>query len=103
MPHLRRGALRDFLKIMKLTNRFISSHWNITNSIYTFSNGSYIEFFSADDDAKLRGARRNILYINECNNISFDAYNQLAMRTDRDIYLDYNPTHKFWVDTEVII
>ena len=101
MPHLKRGAMRDFIKIMKMTNRFISSNWNITNSIYTFTNGSYIEFFSADDDAKLRGARRNILYINEANNITYDSYNQLAMRTDMDIYLDYNPTHKFWADTEV--
>jgi len=102
MPHLRRGAMRDFINIMKLTNRFIKENWNITNSIYTFANGSYIEFFSAEEDAKLRGARRNILYINEANNISFDAYNQLAMRTDGDIYLDYNPTHRFWVNTDVM-
>jgi phage terminase large subunit len=86
---------------MKMTGRFFREHFNATNSVYTFSNGSYIEFFSADNDSKLRGARRNILYINECNNISFDAYNQLAMRTDMDIYLDYNPTHQFWVDTDV--
>jgi phage terminase large subunit len=102
LPHLRRGAIRDFLNIMKATNRFIKSNWNITNSVYTFANGSYIEFFSADDDAKLRGARRNILYINECNNISFEAYTQLAMRTDGEIYLDYNPVNLFWVHTEVI-
>ena len=102
MPHLKRGAMRDFIKIMKLTNRFIPSSWNITNSIYTFANGSYIEFFSADDESKLRGARRNVLYINEANNIKFDAYNQLAMRTDMDIYIDYNPTHRFWCDTDVV-
>lgn len=101
MPHLRRGAMRDFINIMKMTNRFIAEHWNKTNSVYTFANGSYIEFFSADNDSKLRGARRNILYINECNNVTFDSYNQLAMRTDMDIYLDYNPTHKFWCDFEV--
>jgi phage terminase large subunit len=101
LPHLRRGALRDFVNIMKMTGRFFRDHFNATNSIYTFANGSYIEFFSADNDSKLRGARRNILYINECNNITFDAYNQLAMRTDMDIYLDYNPTHQFWCDIEV--
>lgn len=111
-PHLRRGALRDFLKIMKITNRFHKPHWNKTESIYTFSNGSYIEFFGAENDSKLRGARRNILYINECNNISFQAYLELASRTQADtkivngnnvkvggdIYLDYNPTHEFWVE-----
>ena len=83
---------------MKVTNRYIDSHWNKTNSIYTFGNGSYIEFFSVEDDSKLRGARRNCLYINEANNISYAAYTQLAMRTDGDIWLDYNPTHKFWVE-----
>jgi len=97
-PHLRKGAMRDFLNIMKSTNRYIDTHWNRTNSIYTFSNGSYIEFFSADSADKLRGARRNVLYVNECNNITRDAYTQLAMRSDGDIFLDYNPSHSFWVN-----
>jgi len=48
MPHLRRGALRDFLKIMKDTGRYFEEHYNRTNLIYTFSNGSYMEFFAAD-------------------------------------------------------
>jgi len=98
MPHLRRGALRDFQNIMKATNRWVDSHFNKTNSVYTFSNGSYMEFFSVEDSAKLRGARRNILYVNECNNISGEAYTQLAMRTDQDIYLDYNPSNRFWIE-----
>jgi phage terminase large subunit len=98
MPHLRRGAMRDFLNIMKMTNRYITDHWNITNSIYTFSNGSYIEFFPSNDDSKLRGARRNVLYVNECNNVKRDSYLALAMRTDKDIYLDYNPSNKFWIE-----
>lgn len=97
-PHLRKGALRDFLNIMKTTNRYIDSHWNRTHSIYTFTNDSYIEFFPADSADKLRGARRNVLYINECNNITQDAYTQLAMRTDADIYLDYNPSNRFWIE-----
>lgn len=95
-PHLRKGAIRDFLDIMKSTERYIDSHWNRTNSIYTFSNGSYIEFFSADSADKLRGARRNILFVNEANNIIQEAFEQLAMRTDGDIYIDYNPSHSFW-------
>jgi phage terminase large subunit len=102
LPHLKRGAIRDFLKIMKGTNRFISSNWNISNSTYTLSNGSYIEFFGAESDEKLRGARRNILYVNECNNITYEAYLQLSIRTDKDIYLDYNPSRMFWVNSEVI-
>lgn len=102
IPHLRRGANKDFLKIMKETGRYIPTHYNKTLLRYEFSNGSYIEFFSADDESRLRGARRNILYINECNNINYDAYLQLSIRTDGDIYLDYNPTSKFYVHTEIL-
>ena len=98
MPHLRRGAMRDFLNVMQSTNRYIDTNWNRTNLIYTFTNQSYIEFFSAEEDSKLKGARRNVLYINEATNISEDAYTQLAMRTDKDIYVDYNPSHRFWAD-----
>lgn len=102
IPHLRRGALRDFLKIMDLTNNFNPDNYNKSTLTYTFSNGSYIEFFSADNPAKMRGARRDVLFINECNNVSWEAYHQLAVRTRNFIYLDYNPVSEFWVDTELM-
>jgi phage terminase large subunit len=102
IPHLRRGAIRDFLKIMKDTGRYIASNYNKTLLRYEFTNGSYIEFFSADSEEKLRGGRRQILYINECNSINYEAYLQLAIRTSGDIYLDYNPSARFWAHTEVI-
>jgi len=102
IPHLRRGAIKDFLKIMDWTGRYIESNWNRTLLTYTFNNGSYIEFFSADQESKLRGARRHLLYINEANNLSFDAYHQLAIRTSDLIYLDFNPTNEFWAHTEVL-
>lgn len=102
IPHLRRGAVKDFLKIMKDTGRFIPSNYNKTLLRYEFTNGSYIEFFSADSEEKLRGGRRQILYINECNSIQYESYLQLAIRTSGDIYLDYNPSAKFWAHTEVI-
>ena len=101
VPHLRRGAIKDFIKIMKWTNRWIGDHWNKTLLKYTFSNGSYIEFFSADQDDKLRGARRHILYINEANNVTQNAYNELSIRTSGDIWLDFNPTMQFWAHTDV--
>lgn len=101
LPHLRKGAMKDFLKIIKAIKRYSDERWSRTLLTYTFTNGSYIEFFSADQDDKVRGPRRNILYINECNNISFDTYHQLAIRTDREIWLDFNPTHEFWVHTEL--
>ena len=101
IPHLRRGALRDFLKIMKWTNRFQEERFNKSHLKYEFANGSFIEFFSADDASKLRGARRDILYINECNNVTFEAYNELSIRTKRCIYLDFNPANEFWVHREL--
>ena len=102
IPHLRRGALKDFLGILKGLNRYNDSQFNRSTLKYTFSNGSYIEFFSTDQPDKLRGARRTDLYINECNNIPFDAYTQLAVRTSGTIWLDYNPSALFWVDKELI-
>jgi phage terminase large subunit len=101
IPHLRRGAMKDFIKIMQATNRFFDSNWNRSLLTYRFANGSFIEFFSAEQPDKLRGARRNILYINECNNVDFESYSQLAIRTSDEIWLDYNPVAQFWVDTEL--
>lgn len=102
IPHLRRGALKDFLGILKGLNRYKESQYNRTTLKYTFTNGSYIEFFSTDQPARLRGARRTDLYMNECNNIPFEAYSQLAIRTSGTIWLDYNPSALFWVDKELI-
>ena len=101
IPHLRKGAIRDFLKIMKATGRYIDDHWNRTQLTYSFHNGSFIEFFSAEDESKVRGPRRNILFLNECNNIDFKTYHQLAIRTSDSVWLDYNPSSKFWVHEEL--
>ena len=101
IPHLRRGALKDFLKIMKENNRYFDERFNKSLLRYEFSNGSVIEFFSADDSSKLRGARRDILYINECNNVTFESYNELAIRTKKEVYLDFNPANEFWVHKEL--
>lgn len=102
IPHLKRGALKDFLKIMDWTGNLNHNNFNKSNLTYKFSNGSYIEFFSADQPDKLRGARRDVLFINECNNVSFESYQQLAIRTKKFIYLDYNPTNEFWVHAELL-
>ena len=102
VPALRRGCLQDFLQIMKSLNRFDENKFNRTLLKYTFSNGSYIEFFSTDDSSKLRGARRTTLFCNEANTITFSAYQELAIRTTESIWLDYNPVTRFWVDKELI-
>jgi len=102
IPHLRRGAIRDFLKIMQMVGMYDPNKWNKSSLTYTFSNNSFIEFFSADQPDKLRGARRDVLFINECNNVDWESYYQLAIRTRKFIYLDYNPVTEFWVDTELV-
>jgi phage terminase large subunit len=101
MPHLRRGCIKDFIKILKETNRYRDERFNKSFYKYEFLNGSYIEFFSVEDASKLRGARRDILYINEANNISFEAYNELSIRTKKEVFIDFNPTAEFWAHTEV--
>lgn len=102
IPHLKRGAMKDFKKIMVETGRFVDSRWNATDFKYTFANGSQIEFFSADNDSKLRGARRDYLYMNEANNMTFHAYTELASRTKKGVYLDWNPVNEFWFHTELM-
>lgn len=102
IPHLRRGCVKDFIGILKGLNRYKESQYNKSTLKYTFTNGSYIEFFSTDQPDKLKGSRRTDLYINECNNVPFDAYTQLAVRTSGTIWLDYNPSSLFWVDKELI-
>jgi phage terminase large subunit len=87
---------------MMALGRYNDSQFNKSTLKYTFGNGSYIEFFSVDQPDKLRGARRNVLYVNECNNVDFDSYYQLAIRTSGEIWLDYNPSSLFWVDREII-
>ena len=101
IPHLRRGALKDFVKIMRWTGRYIDDRFNKSLLRYEFGNGSVIEFFSADDASKLRGARRDILYINECNNVTFESYNELSIRTKKEVFLDFNPANEFWVHKEL--
>jgi phage terminase large subunit len=101
VPHLKKGAIRDFKKFMVSTGRWRDKDYNKTDRVYNFRNGSYIEFFSAESEAKVRGPRRDILYINEANNLTFETYYQLAIRTNLKIWLDYNPTAEFWAHTEL--
>src|SRR3990167_2962097 len=103
MPHLRRGAMRDFLSIMEAHDYFKENSWNRSEFTYSFETGSKIEFFSADSPDKVRGPRRNgDLFLNECNNIPYETYVQLSIRTEGEIFADYNPVSEFWAQTEVI-
>jgi len=101
IPHLKRGAVRDFKNIMQSHHYWKDSLWNATDSIYTFETGSQIEFFSTDNGDKLRGARRDRLFINEANNVTFEAFEQLEIRTKDFVFLDWNPSNEFWYYTEL--
>jgi len=102
MPHLKRGAMRDFLSILQEHNYFKDDRWNRSDFTYTFETGSRIEFFSADQPSKVRGPRRHRLFLNEANNLPLETFDQLEVRTSDEIWLDYNPTNEFWWYTDVL-
>lgn len=101
-PHLKRGAIKDFLDILKTHEYFKDANWNKTDYIYTFETGSKIEFFSADQPGKVRGPRRDRLFINEANNVPHETFDQLEVRTKDFIFLDWNPVMEFWAYSELI-
>lgn len=102
VPHLKRGAMRDFKNILIAHKYWKDDLWNATDSTYTFETGSQIEFFSADNAAKLRGGRRDRAFMNECNNMSLEAFDEIEVRTKEFIFLDFNPTNEFWVFTDIL-
>lgn len=98
LPHLKRGAMRDFRAVMDSQGIYDIKKHNKTDHIYNFSQGSYVEFFGAENEGKARGPGRDILYINEANLISYEMFVQLAMRTRELIIIDFNPADEYsWV------
>ncbi len=102
LPHLKRGAMRDFIAIMESHGYFKEAHWNRSDYIYTFPTGSKIEFFGVDSPDKVRGPRRDILFMNEANNCPYESFDQLEVRTKQEIWLDWNPTSEFWFYTDIL-
>lgn len=103
MPHLKTGIIDVINKIIR--------EWNLeylfreNKTYHTFTNkltGSYIEILSASDASKLKGPKRDLLFINECNKISHPAFLQLDMRTTGFIFLDFNPDRRFWVHDKLM-
>jgi phage terminase large subunit len=95
-PHLKRGAILDFCSIMQQQGYFVDKRWNKTDYTYSFETGSRIEFFSVDQPGKVRGPRRDRLFMNEANNIPYDTFDQLEVRTKEFIILDWNPVAEYW-------
>lgn len=101
LPHLKRGAVRDFKTALQDMDRWNEDSWNKTDFIYTFPSGSIIEFFGADTPAKLQGPARDRLFINEANRVEWDAARQLMVRTGGLVMYDYNPSSPFWGTDEI--
>ena len=100
MPALKRSVYRDFQEIMIDWGLWNDRQMNKSEFVYTFGNGSWIEFFSCEDEQKLRGSKRQILFVNEANEISFLEWQQLQMRTTAFSIIDYNPSfsEEHWIN-----
>ena len=101
-PNLEKGAMRDWEKLLKNTGRERFFKVNLAKHTWTnLCTGTIVEFFSCDSEDAL-GAGRDYLFINESSRIDYKTYDQLALRTEQDIWIDYNPTHEFWAHTELL-
>ena len=100
-PHLTRGAIRDFQAIMKNAGIWEPERWNSSSKIYTFANGTILEFISVDK-MSAHGPARDLLFVNEANDMDRETFEQLAARTSGKVIIDYNPTHEFWAHTWLI-
>ncbi len=104
VPNLKSGAIRDFETIIETTpffSRFLESI-NRTDKSYKFINGSIIEFKSYENEQDAKSGKRQYLFVNEANGVPFSVYDQLQIRTEKQVFLDYNPTFAFWVHDKLI-
>jgi phage terminase large subunit len=101
MPHLRKGAMRDFYFFLKNHNLYFEKNHNKSENIYEV-NKSIIEFFSVDTPGRVHGPERDYLFVNELQYIQYDTFFHLAQRTRKQIYADWNPVSEFWVYPEYI-
>lgn len=104
IPNLKKGAYRDAKAIYATTDLFQKKvkSWNETDRIITFSTGSIIEFVSNLTEQSAKNGKRDMLFVNEANGISWPIFFQLAIRTRGQIYIDYNPTAPFWAHDNLI-
>ena len=101
-PSLRASVMRDFMEILRVQDIYIEELHNKSSHEY-YLNGNLVEFISLDQPQKIRGRKRNLLFINEANELFFEDWQQLVFRTDGKIILDYNPSDSFhWIYDKVI-
>lgn len=97
-PHLKDGAIVDFEHILNSCNENIANIRTQNPNTYKIGQ-SQIKFIGFDNSGKAHGAKRDILFVNECNYMKYEILHQLFQRTRGAIFLDYNPSAKFWIDT----
>ena len=100
MPHLKKGAIRDFENIIGHPLKG-DPHWNETDKVWTYENGAKLEFFSSDNASKVHGSQRKRLFVNEANHIDYEIYRQMAVRTSSIIFIDYNPASVCWIQKNI--
>ena len=101
LAKMRTNVISDFIKIMKEFGIFDEKRWNSSECIYRFENGSTIQFYGSNKPDAGKGTRNSVVFFNEANKISFDAYRELSTRAD-NIFLDWNRNVHCWVDEYVI-
>ena len=101
LPHLKKGAIRDFETIRGTTLKDDPA-WNESDHIYTYPGGGKLEFFSVDTPGKVQGPGRKRLYENEAIHLKYDTHRQLAVRTTGIIFMDYNPEQVSWIDEKIL-
>ena len=100
-PALRSSVMRDFIEILRSHKMYSEEYHNKSNSEY-YLNGNLVEFISLDQPQKVRGRKRNLLFINEANELDFEDWQQLVFRTEDKIILDYNPSDEYhWIYDKV--
>lgn len=99
-PHLKRGIIRDFERIVGHPLK-ADNHWNETEHTWTYDNGAKLEFFSVDDAGKVHGSQRKRLWANEANHIGWETFRQLVVRTSSIIFIDYNPSAICWIQKKI--
>ena len=104
VPNLKKGAYRDAKTILDGSNQLQGwyPYINEGERVIRCQNGSLIEFTSYKDAQDAKSGKRDYLFINEANGIPYEIYWQLAIRTRKKIFIDYNPTARFWVHDELI-
>ncbi|TFF32183.1 PBSX family phage terminase large subunit [Mucilaginibacter psychrotolerans] len=104
IPNLKAGALRDAQNIYATSAPLqqLVKNYNKTDRIFEFNNGSIIEFRSYSDAQDAKSGKRDYLFINEADGVEWEVYTELALRTRKRIYIDYNPNSEFWVHENII-